>query len=274
MIAGLARLAFFILAVYLATVIAVYFFQRRLQYFPDNDLGDPAAPGILGMKTATVRTDDGLGLVAWFAPPKRKDGRVIVLFHGNGGNIGHRAIKASAFIARGYGVMLAEYRGYGGNPGRPSEEGLYRDARAAVKWLEGEGYGAGQLALYGESLGSGVAVQLATEIHPRIVILEAPFSSAADVAKTAYPVLPVDMLMKDRYDSIDKIAKTKPNLLIVHGDRDEVVPISQGRRLFEAANHPKEFIAIARGAHNDLYDHQAGRIVLDWLDKQVAEGTA
>lgn len=271
MIFGLVRLAFFILVIYAATVLAVYIFQRRLQYFPDDDIGDPEAPGILGMKAVTAKTDDGLDLVAWFAPPKQKNGRIVVLFHGNGGNIAHRAIKASQFMARGYGVFLSEYRGYGGNPGSPTEEGLYRDGRAALKWLDGEGYGIGRLVLYGESIGSGVAVQLAAEVQPRAVVLEAPFTSAADVAKRAYPVLPIDFLMKDRFDNIKKIGMSKPNLLIVHGDRDEVVPHKLGKKLFDAANHPKEFVTIENGTHNDLFERGAGHAVLDWLDKQEDE---
>lgn len=265
---GLVRLAFFILVLYAAIVLAVYIFQRRLQYFPDNDLGDAEAPGILGFKSVKARTSDNFDLVAWFSPPKKKDGRVIVFFHGNGGNIAHRAIKASQMTARGYGVFLCEYRGYGGNPGSPTEEGLYRDGRAALQWLENEGYGIGRLVLYGESIGSGVAVQLAAEVQPRTVILEAPFTSAADVAKRAYPILPVDAMMKDRFDNIKKIGMSKPSLLIVHGDRDEVVPHKLGKKLFEAANHPKEFIAIEHGTHNDLFEHGAGHAILDWLDKQ------
>ena len=272
---GLVRLAFFLLVIYAAVVLAVYIFQRRLQYFSDNDLGDAEAPGILGFKSVKVKTSDGFDLVAWFAPPKKKDGRVVVLFHGNGGNIAHRAIKASQLMARGYGVFLSEYRGYGGNPGSPTEEGLYRDGRVALTWLDAEGYGIGRLVLYGESLGSGVALQLAAEVHPRAVILEAPFTSAADVAKKAYPILPVDALMKDRFDNIKKIGMSKPSLLIVHGNRDEVVPHKLGKKLFEAANHPKEFITIENGMHNNLFERGAGHAVLDWLDKQEdAAGSA
>jgi fermentation-respiration switch protein FrsA (DUF1100 family) len=209
--------------------------------------------------------------VSWFAPPMEKNGKIIVLFQGNGGNISHRDAKAAKFTGEGYGVLLCGYRGYGQNPGKPTEEGIYRDARAALKWLEKQGYNIGQMVFYGESLGSGVAVQMAVEFQPKHVILEAPFSSAADVAKKHYFYLPVDLMMKDRYDSHAKIKNMKASLLIIHGVYDGVIPISQGRKLFEAANHPKEFIAIENAGHNNLYEMQAGLPVSGWLEKQIQQ---
>jgi fermentation-respiration switch protein FrsA (DUF1100 family) len=264
-----------IVAGYIALVVVIYLVQRNLQYFPDKSSpGKPADAGVKEMAVVTVKTDDGLELFAWFAPPREKGGKIVIVYHGNAGNISHRAIKAAHFIERGYGVFLCEYRGYGGNPGSPTEEGLYKDARAAIKWLEDKSYSPAQFVLYGESLGTGVAVQIATEIAPKQLILEAPFSSAVEVGQRAYSILPVNMLMTDRFDSLDKISKIKTSLFIIHGDEDTVIPIDLSKRLFERANHPKEFITIERGGHSDLYNHHAGHIIGDWLDKQVKEEQA
>lgn len=274
MITFLARIVFQLLAFYLVILIVVYVAQRSLQYFPDkNHPGEPKDSGVPDMQIVELQTEDGLRLNAWFAAPPKKDGQIVVLFHGNAGHIGHRAIKAQHFIDKGIGVLLVEYRGFGGNQGNPTEEGLYKDGRAALRFLDQKEYTVSQLILYGESIGSGVAVQMALEIQPRYLILEAPFSSAADVAKKQYFFLPVDYLMKDRYDNIEKIANIKTNLLIVHGDEDMVIPIELAERLFARANHPKEFITINGGHHNDLYDHHAGHIINEWLEKQIAAET-
>jgi len=271
MIALLARLIFMLLAVYVFIVIVVYFNQRSLQYFPARmSPGKPEDNNVPEMREVFVETEDGLKLLAWFAPPQDKNGKIVVYYHGNAGHIGYRAGKARHFIEAGYGILLLEYRGFARNPGRPSEEGFYKDGRAALRWLEREGYSPAQYVLYGESIGSGVAVEMARAIQPRYLILEAPFTSAADVAKRAYFFLPVDLLMKDRYDNIDKIKNITSSLLIVHGDEDEVIHQSQGRSLYEAANHPKEFVSINGGHHANLYEHHAGHVIVEWLDKQVA----
>lgn len=265
------RLFVEILAIYLFVVVVVYFYQRHMQYFPYTaDPGLPKDAGVPEMSTVHVKTVDGLELVAWFAPPKKKDGKVVVLYHGNAGNIAMRGFKARYFIDRGYGFFLSEYRGYGGNPGDPSEEGLYNDGRAALKWLKEQGYRDSQIVIYGESVGTGVAVQMALEAQPEILVLESSFSSAADAAKRAYPFLPVDLLMHDRYDSIDKIGKIKSNLLIVHGGADNIISIELGKKLFDAARSKKRFFGVKGGGHNDLYDFNVGTLIADWLDKQAA----
>jgi uncharacterized protein len=265
------RLILELVAFYGIVCVFVYFYQRNLQYFPDTSKpGTPKDNGVPEMSIVNVKTADGLDLVAWFAPPRQTGGKIVILFHGNAGNLAGRAIKARYFIDRGYGCFLSEYRGFGGNPGRPTEQGLYKDGRAALKWLEYTGYSPAQFVIYGESIGTGVAVQLAGEVQPRHLILEAPFASAVEIAKRSYPILPVDFLMQDRFENIAKIPGVKSSLLIVHGDEDPVIPIDSGKRLFDAANHPKEFCAINGGGHSDLYDHHAGHIISDWIDLQVA----
>jgi alpha-beta hydrolase superfamily lysophospholipase len=255
---------------YLALVLIVYFKQRSLQYFPGRESsGSPADSGVPEMKIIEAPTADGLKLYAWFAPPRKKDGQVVALFHGNAGDLRNRAAKARGFIDKGYGVYLCEYRGFGGNPGALSEEGLYNDARAALAWLKNEGYGRDQFIIYGESLGTGVAVQMALELQPPLLILEAGFSAAVDVAKSRYPFLPVDLMLKDRYDSITKIGRVHAALLMFHGTDDEVVPFRFGEKLFAAAAEPKRFAAIRGGHHSDLYDFGAGMVIADWLAAQA-----
>lgn len=263
------RLILYIAAAYVLVMVFVYLAQRRLQYHPDRcDPGAPADSGVPEMKTVKVTTEDGLSLLAWFAPPRKEGGKIIVIYHGNAGHIGGRASKARVFLDRGYGVFLCEYRGFGGNSGSPTEAGLYSDARASLKWLEKQGFSPAQFIIYGESIGSGVAVQMALEWHPKILILEAPFTSAADVARQSYFWLPVDYLLKDRFENAAKIKDIHAALLIVHGDMDNVVPHALGKNLYDAANHPKQIITIENGVHNDLYEHHAGHIIADWLKGQ------
>lgn len=262
------RLLFLLLCAYVLATALAYAFQRALQYAPNRKRpGSPDKVGLHGMQALTIETPDRLELLAWFMPPAQHAGKIIFFTHGNAGNIADRAVKVRYFIERGYGFYLCEYRGYGGNAGRPSEQGLYTDARSGLEWLRQQGYSAEQIILYGESIGTGVAVQMGLEIQPPAIILETPFASARDVARARYPWLPVDWLMKDRFDSIDKISKIRTHLLIIHGDEDMTVSIDQGKLLFEAARHPKEMITINGGGHSDLYDHHAGHIIVDWLRK-------
>lgn len=274
MIAAIARLIFMALVTYVVVLVLVYFNQRSIQYYPTRQPpGKPEHNNVPEMREIVVETEDGLKLLAWFAPPKDKNGKIVVYYHGNAGHIGYRAGKARYFIDAGYGILLLEYRGFARNAGKPSEEGFYKDGRAALRWLEAQGYSPAQYVLYGESIGSGVAVEMARAVQPRYLILEAPFSSAADVAKRIYFYLPVDALMKDRYDNADKIADVTSSLLIVHGDEDEVVPQQLGKKLYDKANHPKEFVSINGGHHNDLYEYHAGHVIIEWLNKQVKTET-
>ncbi len=269
----LLRFALIGLLIYGVIVLAVYLGQRSMQYFPERDLGDPKLPEALQATVLKIKTEDGLENIAWFSPPADKTAKVFIHFHGNGGNISHRAPNAAFYQKLGYGFMLCEYRGYGGNPGKPTEQGLYHDGRACVNYLLDNGYRLDQLVFYGESIGSGVAVQLALEFQPRRLVLEAPFSSAADVAKSAYGFLPVDMMMLDRFDSIDKIAGIKTSLLVIHGTNDRLVPYRLGKKLYEKAKHPKEFISVEGGGHNNLFDFKIGPKIVEWLERPHNQGT-
>ena len=252
---------------YLAPLAVLYFMQRSMIYHPDPTRPEPAAWNVPDMSSVTLRTDDDLSLLAWWKPPA--DGRpVIVFFHGNGGHIGYRGSKVRGFLDRGYGVLLVAWRGYGGNEGKPTEAGLYADGHGALRFLDQQGIGKKKIVLYGESLGSGVAVELASRGAGQILVLEAPFTSLAAAAADRFPLFPVRWLIHDRFDSQSKIGKVTLPLLIIHGEADMVLPVSLGRALLEKANEPKKGVFIQKAGHNNLYDFGAGGIVLAFLDKE------
>lgn len=260
-----------ILAGYALAVTLVYAFQRSLMYFPYKAVPELAAAGVPGIVETTLTTSDGLSLLSWYRPPAGPDLATMVYFHGNAGSIQWRAGKMRPYLDAGYGLLLVGYRGYGGNPGSPTEEGLYRDGRAALDHLAALGVPADRIVIYGESLGSGVAVQMAAEREIGALVLEAPFTSAADVGAGAYPFLPVRLLIRDRYDSVTKIADIGAPVLIVHGEADRTVPVRLGRALFAAAREPKQAVFIPGAGHEDLYDFGVAREVLAFLDRHLRE---
>ena len=242
-------------------------------YFPAAEMPSPAAAGVPEMAAVTLHTDDGLALISWYGAAREAGAPTVVFFHGNAGNIAGRAYKVRPILDSGLGVLLVGYRGYGGNPGVPSEAGFFSDGRAALAFLAGQGVSAEAIVAFGESLGSGVAVNVASEQSVGAVILEAPFTSAADVGQRAYPFLPVRRLIRDRFDSLARIATISAPLLIVHGERDRVVPVELGRRLLAAASEPKEAVFLPGAGHNDTYEHGSIRVALKFLDRIYA-GTA
>jgi len=262
---GIVWTVLILVVLYGAVCSAMFLMQRRFQYFPEKGPIAPAAFGLEEFRTVVVTTADGLLLDGWYAPARHVGKPTVVIFHGNAGHPGYRADKADALSKAGYGVFLAGYRGYGPNPGEPTEKGLYADGRAALDWLVGEGISGRQIVLYGESLGTGVAVALAVERRVGAVVLEAPFTSMPDVAARHYPWLPVRFLMRDRFDTLARIGQIQAPLLIVHGQRDAVVPVDHGRTLFEAAAEPKRAAWPAAAGHNDLMAHGAMEEILGFL---------
>ncbi|HEX2116126.1 MAG TPA: alpha/beta hydrolase [Alphaproteobacteria bacterium] len=256
---------------FIATIVAAYvlvvgllFALQRFLLYPANQFRPmPAQLGLPEMQVVSLRTPDGLDVIGWYAPP-RGDRITVASFHGNGDFIGANAEFARQLINRGFGVLLASYRGYSGNPGSPSEAGLYEDGRAAMDFLESRG---ARVVLQGFSLGSGVAVQLATERKVAGLILEAPFTSAVDVAAAAYPFVPVRWLMLDRYHSLAKIAGIDVPILVTHGTRDEVIPADQFDRLYEAIKAPKSRAVFQGATHVDLARHGSGRAALSFVER-------
>lgn len=255
---------------YFMLLALMYVFQRSFQFYPESHLPSRAESGVASMDEVRLTTADGLELIAWGQPPSTADKPWVVIFHGNAGTIAGRAFKARVFLDAGYGVMLVEYRGFGGNPGKPTQVGLFADARAALTHLAGQGAVGKKLVLYGESLGSGVAVAMAHEAATggqpvAAVLLEAPFSSAADVAAGYYPFLPARLLLKDKFDSWSIIQTIAAPLFIAHGDRDRTVPQRLGRKLFAQAHEPKQALWLEGAGHNDLYEHGLGAAALAFL---------
>jgi uncharacterized protein len=249
-------------AVYIIFIVLVYLFQRRLQYFPDpSEVPLPQGEEYLGLETVDLTTVDGLHITGWHWPVSRPV--TLLIFHGNAGHRGHRLDWVRDLHSLGYGVFILDYRGYGGSDGSPTEEGLYRDGQAALQWLQHKKDL--KLVYFGESLGCGVAVELAVRHPPEALILQSGFSSALAVARKAYPYLPVRLLMKDRYECLEKIQKVSCPLLIIHGERDSLIPIGIGRELFEAAREPKEWFPLPGADHNDL-PWIGGRAYLEKID--------
>lgn len=240
---------------YLALVALLYVAQRSMMYFPATARTPPPAAGLPQAEEVLLDTADGERVIAWHVPP-HGDKPIILYFHGNGGALSYRADRFRALIADGSGLLALSYRGYGGSTGRPTETGLLQDAAAAYRFVVAR-YPVPRIALWGESLGSGVAVALAAEQPVGRMILEAPFTSAADIGAAAYPIVPVRLLMKDQFRSDQRIGKVTVPVLILHGEQDRVVPIAFGERLYTLVAAPKKFIRMARGGHEDLGLHGA-----------------
>ena len=256
------------LVVALASMLLAGCLQRALLYFPADNLPTPVEIGATDYDVVRLMTADGLSLTAWHATAE--EGRpTIVYLQGNAGNIAGRVPKLRPFRAAGYGVLLVGYRGYGGNPGTPSEAGLLADGVAGLTYLADVGVSPDRVVLFGESLGSAVAIRLAASHRVAALILEAPFTSIIDAGRYHYPLLPVETLAEDRFDSIRHIAGVTAPVLIVHGERDRIVPVAQGRRLLAAAPEPKRGVFLPRASHNNLAAFGAADIQLAFLAEFV-----
>jgi pimeloyl-ACP methyl ester carboxylesterase len=227
--------------------------QRQLIYFPDATQVPPAADVLPGSRDVTLHTRDGLELGAWFVPAAgAEDTRMAVLFApGNGGNREGRATFAEALSERGFAVLLMDYRGYGGNPGSPSEEGLAADATAAAETLEELGYPAARTLYFGESLGTGVVAALQAERPPAGVVLRSPFTSLADVGAHHYPWLPVRTLIRDQFSVLERLASSDVPVTVIYGDRDSVVPTELSARVADGLPNLAERVVLEGADHND-----------------------
>lgn len=251
--------------VYGGLVAGSYAIQRKLIYFPDRNRPNPAEFGAGHFQEVVLRTEDELELLSWYVPPAGDGAPVLVYLHGNSGHIGPRAPKLRPYLEAGFGAMLVGYRGYGGNPGDPSEDGLYRDGDAAVAWLRDQGFELDAMIFYGESLGTGVAAELATRHEVRALVLEAPFTSLPDAGQHAYPFLPVRQLTWDQFDTLGKIGQINMPVMVLHGEEDRVVPAHMGRAVYEAAPQPKHSHFIPDFGHEEMVDLGAPDKVLGWL---------
>jgi len=263
------RIARIVLTLFLIVFLGIhsYFYlnQRQLMYFPSLERVHPEGIGLFGVDEVTLLTESEEALVSWYGRA-RIGMPTILLFHGNGGAVIHRAHRFRGLMAEGFGVFVLGYPGYGGNGGEPSEASFLEGSLLAYQYLRSRGLAANDIVIYGESIGSGVAVQLAAQVDAKGLVLEAPMSSAVDVAREHYPYLLVGLLIKDSYKSTDYVEHIGMPLLVVHGDKDQIIPIEIGKRLFEKAKDPKSFVTIRGASHNDLHLFSIDAIVREFTE--------
>lgn len=247
----------------LALLALIWLGQRRLMYFPHPDVPPPSVVGLSDVEQVTFTTQDDVALHGWFVPARPSPTRATLLVcNGNAGNRAYRAELARAFRRHGVAVLLFDYRGYGDSAGSPDERGLALDARAARRYLLSRpDVDAARLVYFGESLGAAVAAELAAAHPPTALVLRSPFTSMTDLGGYHYPIVPVRLLLRDRYATIDHITRVHAPLLVIAGDADRIVPIEQSRRVHDAANAPKHFVTIEGADHNDAV-LSAGPIVV------------
>lgn len=263
-----------LVALYVVIVALAYFFQERLLYFPLRTLTSTPASRGLAYEDVWLETRDGVRISGWFIPAAQPRA-TLLFFHGNAGNISHRLDSIETFHRLGLNTFIIDYRGYGQSEGKPTETGTYLDAAAAWRYLvEDRQIPAEEIIIFGRSLGGAVAAWLAQQQSPAALILESTFTSAPDVAASAYPFLPVRQLTRIDYNTLQRVAEIKAPILIVHSPDDNVIPYDHSQRLFAAANEPKEFLSI-RGGHNDgflisapAYEAKVAAFVAQYVEKQ------
>ena len=267
---ALKSIAVVAICLYLGMAAILYFRQRSMMYFPDPAHTTPAQAGLPEATEVTLTAADGEHCTAWHVPPRNSNLPVIVYFHGNGGALRYRVERFRKLVRDGIGLVALEYRGFGGNAGSPTEAGLIADGEAAYAFAAAR-YRVPQIVLWGESLGTGIAVVLGAEKPVGRVILEAPFTSAEAVAASRYWYLPMRLLMKDQFRSDESIGKITAPVLILHGVHDHTVAFAMGERMFELTNAPKHIVRFLDGGHEDLDAqgalHAVARFLAGDLDK-------
>ena len=254
-----------ILLFYAVFCIIMFFMQRKLQYLPTGKLDSIENYQLTNFKTYQLITKDNIRVTAWFKKPKPKQ-KILLFFHGNAGNLGNRANKFKVFSENSdYGILAISYRGYAASEGKPSEAGLLIDAEAATDFLFKQGYNNKDIILYGESLGTGIAIRHALKVKPFALILEAPYSSIANIAKRSYWYLPVDLLLKDRFDSYKYVSKITAPIIIFHGNKDRIVPYAEGKLLYSYINSRKKFITIENAGHIEFDNYMLIKEIADFL---------
>ena len=228
---------FLLILIYVVITVIVYFYQRKLLYHPFS----PQITGeglVHNFETINFKTSDNFVLKGWFHL-KNSNKKTILFLHGNAGNLDNRIDKLNSLGSMEINFLIIAWRGYSGNLGSPSEVGLYKDALGAIKWLNEKGISNDQIILYGESLGTAIATEVGQNKNFAGIILEAPFTSMVDMGQKIYPIFPVRFLLKDKYESKNKIKNLKSPILVLHGRKDKIVPFYMGEKIFEMANNPK-----------------------------------
>ena len=250
--------------IYFSVIILTYIFQRSLLYHPleNNYSGDELTVSVEKVK---VKTEDNIELISWYHNKNIDKYKTILFLHGNAGTLENRIHKINHFKNMDVNFLIIAWRGFSGNLGQPNEKGLYEDARSAVKWLKNLGIKESNIIIYGESLGTGVAVEIAQNKNFAGIILESPFTSMIDAGKDKYPFLPVKILLKDKYESDKKIKNIKIPILIMHGKVDKIVPFEMGQKLYELANQPKYSYFSEYDNHMMIYDEKLLNKLQDYI---------
>ena len=227
-----------ILVIYTSLLLLLFIFQRNLMYHPDenNYSGDKLEVDI---KKVKIITSDGLDLLGWFHKKNLKRFKTIIYFHGNAGKLENRIHKLNHFKDMDVNFLIIAWRGFSGNDGKPSEESLYIDGNSAIKWLKNLGLSEKDIIIYGESLGTGVATEIAKSNDFAGLVLETPFTSMIEAAKNFYPYIPVKILLRDKYENDKKIKNINIPVFVMHGEADQIVPFWMGKKIYEMANQPK-----------------------------------
>ena len=255
-----------IIIAYIVVIIFVYFYQRNLLYHPsENNYQNDTIQ--FNHQEIFIKVNNEIKLKSWIINKDLKNFKTLVFFHGNAGDLSNRIYKLNELDKLNINILLISWRGFSGNEGYPTEKNLYEDAEAAIKWLNKKKVSNSQIILYGESLGTGVAVEIASKNNFNSIILESPFTSIENSAKIYYPYLPVRFLLKDRYDSISKIKKINSPILIMHGRKDDIVPFFMGKKLFEKANSPKDSYFTDIDDHMMEFNSQLLNKIKDFITK-------
>ena len=235
-----------------------FFFQGNLLYHPttDNYLQNQAEREPAEIEKVKITTKDKINLIGWFYNRNLEEFKTILFFHGNAGSLENRTYKLNHFKNLNLNFLIIAWRGFSGNKGKPNEMGLYEDAKSAIKWLKAKGIKEKNIILYGESLGTGVVVEIAQNKNYAGVILESPFTSMVNMGKKYYPFFPVNLLLKDKFESYKKIKNIFVPVLIMHGKVDKIVPHDMGKKMYELANEPKFFYSQEYGDHMIEYDEK------------------
>jgi len=235
---NLLQIILIIFFVYFLVLVFLYFYQRNLLYHPnENNYSEDKIS--VDIENVRIKTSDNIELLGWYHEKNLKDFKTLIFFHGNAGSLENRIHKLNHFRDMNINFLIIAWRGFSGNNGNPSEQGLYEDGKSAIDWLIKKGISEKNLILYGESLGTGVATHLAQNKNFAGVILETPFTSMIDAAKKFYPYIPVKLLLKDKFENYKKIKNINSPILIMHGEVDQLVPFSMGKKIYEIANEPK-----------------------------------
>jgi len=228
----------FIFAVYLIVTLGLYIFQRKLLYYPNFNSHLKGDGLIHSFENISIKTKDNINLKGWFHLKDTKK-KTILFFHGNAGTLDNRIYKLNFLGNLDVNFLIFGWRGYSGSSGKPSEFGLYLDAKSALNWLNSKGITDEEIILYGESLGTSVAIEVSQNRNLAGIILEAPFTSMIDIGKKYYPFFPVKLLLKDKYVSKNKIKNINSPVLVMHGKKDKIVPFYMGKKIYDLANQPK-----------------------------------